>query len=275
MVDHSFDSEFDPAADVADNVVGTLKLLEAARKRPAIRLVFASSGGAIYGPSAPLPIAEDAATKPVSAFGVSKLIVEQYIAQYRTMYGFDGIALRFGNCYGALQKREGGIGAITLFARAALTDEPITIFGTNNPIRDYVHIDDAIEALLVAGRKRNVAGPINIGSGCGHSLTDIIDVLQRITGKQLKIQYTVARPFDLPVSILDISKASRDLGWMPQVSFEEGIWSVVQELQAEMNLTCGSQFMSTATSRTTTLEPKRMRGASRANLQLLATDRSS
>lgn len=272
-------ANLDPAFDVSDNLVGTIRLLEAARKRAGIRIVFASSGGTVYGNVETLPVTEETPANPISAYGLAKLVAEQYIANYRTAYGLDGVSLRIGNCYGAPQRSEKGLGSITLFARAALRSEAITVFGSNKAVRDYLHVDDVASALIAAGRRRNLAGPINIGSGIGYSLADVIRVIEQVIGRKLDIHYAAARPYDVAASILDITLARRELGWSPTIGFEQGIRLVIRQLQAELqselDVRCASRSSSTATSQTITSGPKPTREASRANLRLLGTTRSS
>ena len=239
----------DPARDVIENVVGTLRLLEAAREIPNIRIVFASSGGSVYGAPDHLPVDEAHPTRPLSAYGVSKLMVEHYIEKYRSLYGIDGISLRIGNCYGARQSERKGLGAVALFARAALKGEPIRLFGDGKAVRDYVHVDDVVCALAAAGDRRRASGPLNIGSGMGHSLAEVIAKLEAAIGSRLELQKVAARAFDVPASILDIRRAKERIGWQPTIDLDRGINMILTELRAELGLECGSRSSSTATIR--------------------------
>lgn len=249
-------ASLDPARDILENVVGSVRLLEAARRNPGIRIVFASSGGAVYGAPEQLPVAETHPTHPLSAYGISKLMVEHYLEKFRQLYGVDGIALRIGNCYGPAQTELRGIGAVTLFARAALRGEPVKLFGTGDRVRDYLHVDDVVRALLAAGQVHNVPGPVNIGSGIGHSLRDLIAKVEAAVGRRIAIEGIAARPFDVPASVLDVRRARERLGWAPVIDLDLGIEMLVNELKTEADVQCGSPFTSIATSPTTSTAPR-------------------
>lgn len=256
----------DPARDIADNVVGTVRLLEATRRFPGLRLVFASSGGSIYGPPVSLPISEKHPTRPVSAYGISKLMVEHYLEKYRALYGIDGIALRISNCYGAAQRANKGLGAVTLFARAGLNEEPITLYGNGEVVRDFVHVDDVVTALIAAAGRRNVAGPINIGAGEGHSLNAVVGKLEAALDRSLLVHRAAARAFDVAASVLDIRRAREKIGWAPTIDLDLGIGMLLAELRAEMDLVCGSPFSSIAISRSTFTGPRAIQERSHESL---------
>lgn len=265
----------DPAGDVAQNLVGTIRLLEAARKRAGIRVVFASTGGAIYGPARTLPIGEDQPAEPLSLYGLSKLTAERYIQNYQVNHALDAIALRIGNCYGPAQSTEKGLGAVTLFARAALRHEPITIYGSGEVVRDYVHVDDVVAALRAVGARRRTRGPVNIGCGVGHSLNDIVRTLRDVTGLPVEVQYAAHRPFDVAASVLDIQKARAQFDWGPTIDLARGIADVVAELRSEMSARCASPSTSTATSPSTFSVPKPMPAVSPASFRRSDTRSSS
>lgn len=246
----------DPAQDILENVVGTVRMLEAARRVPGIRIVFASSGGSVYGPAERLPISEMHPTRPVSAYGVSKLMVEHYIEKYCSLYGVDGVALRIGNCYGAGQNEKKGLGAVTLFARAGLHGEPLKLFGNGKVVRDYVHVDDVVDAMIAAGESRKVTGPINVGSGVGHSLAEVIGKLEAVLGHRLNVQKVAPRTFDVSASILDIRRAQEWIGWRPTIDLDRGIEMILAELRVELGLECVSRSSSTATIRNISTAPK-------------------
>lgn len=237
----------DPARDILENVVGTVRMLEAARHVPGLRIVFASSGGSVYGASETLPVAETHPTRPVSAYGISKLMVEHYLDKYRAMYGLDGVALRISNCYGARQQQHKGLGAVTLFARAGLRREPLKLFGAGDVVRDYIHVDDVVDAMIAAGARRNVTGPINIGSGVGHSLRQVIAQLEAALGHRFEVQQAPPRIFDVAASVLDVTRAQDRLGWTPTISLDLGIERLLAELRSELEAECESRSSSIAT----------------------------
>lgn len=220
----------DPLADLAQNVGSLLRLLEAARARGGVRIIFPSSGGTIYGRTDLLPIKEDHPKGPISAYGIAKQTAEAYLDLYRNAHGVDSVALRIGNPYGASQDPARGLGAVTHFARAALSGGTLTLFGDGLTVRDFVHIDDVVAALLAAGDRREVHGPINIGAGQGHCLLDVIAALEAELGRALPVVHLPARPFDVPACVLDISKAREQLRWAPRLSFECGLKRLLREL---------------------------------------------
>ncbi|MFD2143461.1 NAD-dependent epimerase/dehydratase family protein [Ancylobacter oerskovii] len=213
----------DPLSDLRNNVVGLVKLLEAVRKRPDIRLVFASSGGAVYGPARYLPIDEGHPTSPVSAYGASKLAAENYLAFYAAQYEVNSVSLRISNAYGTGQNIAKGLGAVTAFTYAAIEGRPITIYGDGSVLRDYVWVDDVVRALIAAGARREVTGAINVGSGVGSTLLTIIDELDRHLRERPNVIMREARRFDVPASQLDVRRAADALGWQPEVDLRSGI----------------------------------------------------
>jgi UDP-glucose 4-epimerase len=224
-------SNDDPLKDASDNIIGTLGLLEAAKKKSNLRLVFPSSGGTVYGVLASVPVNERHDTHPRCAYGVSKLAVEKYLALYHDLWGLDCVALRISNAYGPGQTVGRNFGAISTFAACVTRGEPITIFGDGSIIRDYLYIDDLIEAIIAAGSHRGGAPVINIGSGVGHSLNDIVDGLGRFCAEKIEVNYIARRDLDIAVSVLDVSLAEAILKWKPHTAFEVGIESTLKALR--------------------------------------------
>ena len=195
-----------------------------------MRVVFASSGGTVYGILASTPADEYHVTRPRCAYGVSKLTAEKYLTLYHDLWGLDCVALRIGNAYGPGQKTGRNFGAISTFAASAAKGEAITIFGDGSVTRDYIFIDDLIEAVIAAGNHRGGPTVMNIGSGTGKSLNDIIGVLGEICADQIKTRYVRGRDLDVPVSVLDISLAKAVLQWEPRTSFENGVGATLKAL---------------------------------------------
>ncbi len=222
-----------PGADLADNVATGLNLLEALRHgRCRARLVFTSSGGTIYGRTNVTPTTEDVAPQPMSAYGVSKLAFETYLRVYRENWGVNAIALRIGNPFGPNQDVTRAFGAVTTFIRLALAGTPITLFGDGDIVRDYLFIDDCVEAIMRAGQRRDVHEIINVGSGVGISLLEVIDTLSRLLGRDIERRHAPARDFDVPVSVLSIERAGDLLGWRPRTSFEAGLEQTMRAFAA-------------------------------------------
>jgi UDP-glucose 4-epimerase len=219
-------------SDLNSNLTTVLGLLDALRRLGRGRLIFSSSGGTVYGKAGSDPIREDCRLAPITAYGAGKATAEIYMGIYRAQYGIDCRIARIANPYGARQEIRRGQGALTTFTHQALTDEEIVIWGDGTVTRDYVHVTDVTRALVnIAVLPSMDEQPIlNIGSGQGVSLNDIVDALQRRLGRLIRVQRTPSRSFDVPVNILDISAASRVIGWRPALSFTEGLDRTINEI---------------------------------------------
>jgi UDP-glucose 4-epimerase len=217
-----------PLADLQINVAGTLRLLEASRLMPKIPILFVSSGGTVYGEAETLPLSEHHPLRPKTAYGVSKTASEHYALLYRRLWGLDTRIVRLSNPFGPGQDIRGRIGAASIFAARALAGERIEIWGDGSAIRDYVYVDDAISGLLatVSVPRERFGGldpVVNIGSGRGVSLRELISLLTDLLGKPIEVLYQPARDFDVRANVLDITRARRLAGWSPKISLEEGL----------------------------------------------------
>ena len=224
-------SNDNPVYDVESNVVGTLKLLNLSRQHGVRKVVFLSSGGAVYGPSVISPISETDATDPVCSYGITKLAIEKYLQLFRHLYDLNYVVLRAANPFGERQNPGTGQGAITTFLWKCLQGEPITIWGDGTVARDYFYISDLVSAILAAIEREMPSKIYNIGSGVPRSLNELLSIMQTVTGRTPIIQYSPARKLDVPVNFLDISRAQKELHWHPQVSLEEGMtrtWAWLQ-----------------------------------------------
>ena len=223
----------DPSGDFEANVHGTIGLLEAMRRRKGQRLVFASSGGTVYGRTRPVPSHEDDRPLPISAYGASKLSAETYINVYHLEHGLDARIARISNAYGPRQGARLDFGVVAHFARRAVAGETIRIWGDGEIIRDFVHIDDLAEALkLMAVASLSPADPrtFNIGSGCGVSINELLTCIRNALNLSLTPVYEPSRGFDVPYSVLDISRAHQLFGWRPIVTLVDGVASVITTL---------------------------------------------
>ena len=224
----------DPVADLACNVVPTLALLDAMRRRGsrAPRLVFSSSGGTVYGRLREVPVPEDHPLQPINAYGASKATTELYMSQYRAVYGLDCRIARLANPFGSGQDVRRGQGAATAFLYRALNGQPIEIWGDGEVMRDYIHISDAAAGLIALASHPLESGPFtfNIGSGKGVSLNGVVAELERRLDRRLAVRRGPSRPFDVPVSILDVALARNVLQWTPKLSFAEGVVRTITEL---------------------------------------------
>jgi UDP-glucose 4-epimerase len=225
----------DPSADLAANVAPTVALLEEMRQLAAPpRLVFASSGGTVYGTLHQVPVSEMHELTPITAYGASKAAIEHYLGYYRAVYGLDCLVARLANPYGAGQKLSRGQGAVTTFLSKALNGQPILIWGDGKTIRDYIHVADAaagLTALALAPRNMSGSWRFNIASGQGVSLNQIIAELERVLNRQLVVHREPGRAFDVPVSVLDINLARSELEWTPALSFAEGLTRTLRDLE--------------------------------------------
>ena len=216
-------SNQNPAYDVETNVMGTLQLLEAAKHQQVKKVIFVSSGGTVYGMPQHIPITEAHATEPICSYGIGKLTIEKYLNLYHRLHGVNYGVLRMANPFGERQRISSAQGAIAAFLYKALRDEEIEIWGDGTVIRDYFHVGDAVSALLKVINYQGTDNVFNIGSGVGRSLNEILAAIESLLGIPVKRTYLQPRPFDVPVNILDISKASSLLGWSPKIKFSEGL----------------------------------------------------
>jgi UDP-glucose 4-epimerase len=221
-------SNNDPLADCQQNVLGTLKLLELAKRAGVRKIVFISSGGTVYGIPSTLPILESAPTNPLCAYGISKLAIEKYLFLYSIIHKLEYCVLRVSNLYGHFQGLDGKQGAVGVFLGKALSGKMIEVWGDGSVVRDYVFADDVVAAMLKAMKYEGEHRIFNIGAGKGRSLKQVLETIERILGKRLRVTYTSNRVYDVPKSILDISRAKRCLGWQPEVTFEDGLSSVAE-----------------------------------------------
>ncbi len=203
------------------NVIGTIRLLEAARQHGVRKVIFASTGGAIYGETDCIPTPEDAPARPLDFYGVSKLSCEYYLSSYKHNYGLDYCVLRYGNVYGPRQNAQGEAGVVAIFATKMLRGEQAVINGDGRQTRDFVYVEDVARANLLAATKGT--GVYNIGTGKVTDINTIFAHLARVTGYALPKLHGPAKPGEVRQSCLDPSRARRELGWEPRMSLEEGL----------------------------------------------------
>lgn len=217
-------SNDNPAQTVADGLPPKVRLLEACRRQGVQRTVFTSSGGTVYGPAGGSPIPETAPTNPISAYGIGKLTVEKYLALYRHLHGLDYRVLRIANPYGEHQDPERGQGLVAAVLDRLLTGRPIPVWGDGATVRDYLHIDDVVAAILsVAFPDTDGARLYNVGSGIGRSVHAVIADAARVTGRQPQLAVTAARSADVAINILDSGLLRRETGWQPLVGWDDGL----------------------------------------------------
>ncbi|MCQ8279541.1 NAD-dependent epimerase/dehydratase family protein [Acetobacteraceae bacterium KSS8] len=217
-------SEADPAGIVADGMPPRIRLLAACRRQGVARIVFASSGGTVYGPSGDLPIREDAPTDPISAYGIGKLAVEKYLRLFHHQHGLDHRILRIGNAYGPFQHPERGQGLVAAVLNKLRHDAPIHVWGNGTTVRDYIHIDDVVSAILAAAFSDDPDTRLcNVGSGTGRDVNSVIRDAARILGREPRLIHHPGRSGDVPANILDATRLHVATGWQPEVGWEDGL----------------------------------------------------
>jgi UDP-glucose 4-epimerase len=207
------------ASYTSHNVDGTQRLLEAAKGRPLHRLVYASSSS-VYGDVAPVPMREDARVQPVSPYGVTKLAAEHLCQLYEANYGVPTVSLRYFTVYGPRQRPDMGFHR---FIRAALTGQPITLFGDGEQTRDFTFVDDAVAATRAAGDRGRPGGVYNIGGGSRVTINHVLDLIARRTGRTLDIRRQPAEKGDMRDTWADTARAQADLGFRPATPLDAGI----------------------------------------------------
>jgi UDP-glucose 4-epimerase len=212
----------DPRFDADVNLGGFLNLLEAARRSGVRKVVFSSTGGAIYGEQDEHPAPESHPTRPVSPYGVSKAAGEMYLGYYRAQYGLGSVALRYANVYGPRQNPHGEAGVVAIFAERLLRGETCTIYGTGQQTRDFVYGPDVARANLLAA-EREVQGPVNIGTGVETDVNRLYRLLARAAGTDQAAKHAAAKPGEQMRSSVDPSRAAEVLGWKPTVGLEDGL----------------------------------------------------
>ncbi|MDQ3950127.1 MAG: GDP-mannose 4,6-dehydratase [Gemmatimonadota bacterium] len=222
----------DPVFDARVNILGTLNLAEALRSSPSARrtrIVFASTGGALYGDFVAPPSPEASPKDPDSPYGISKLSVEHYLAYYGRVHGLNTVVLRFGNVYGPRQDPHGEAGVVAIFCRRLLDGRPLTIFGDGRQTRDYIYVGDVASAFLAAAAaplsppERLDARAFNVGTGVETSVIELAEMLRRVAGGSAPIQFAPKRPGELARSVLAPDKAAEQLGWTAVTPLERGL----------------------------------------------------
>ena len=213
----------DMAGDIRNNVLPSLALFDVCRRLGVQRIVFLSSGGTVYGRTDIVPTPETASTEPIAAYGISKLMIEKYLALYEHLRQIDYRVLRVANPFGPYQTAVKNQGIIAAIIARGLRGEPIEIWGDGSAVRDFIYIEDVIDALELASGDRSNFRIFNIGRGEGRSVREIANGIESLLGKKLNIVWKDARAVDLPVSIVSNTRAKEVLGWAPKTTLEDGL----------------------------------------------------
>src|SRR5580704_10836026 len=217
-----------PAFDATVNVVGSLNILEGARQAGSERVVFTASGTTLYGEPDPedLPVREAHPHKPVMPYGVSKKAVIDYLVAYRELHALEFCALALGNVYGPRQNPHGEAGVVAIFADRVLRDEPVTIFGDGEQTRDYVFVDDVVDAFVRAAT-RGGGLVCNIGTGRETSVNELVTAMASQSGREIQSVLAPLRPGELLRSSLDVERAAIQLGWRSWTQLDDGVLAVL------------------------------------------------
>ena len=220
-----------PQLDAEINVLGSLNLLECARRAGTRRFVYISTGGAGYGDTDVVPTPESHPTRPVSPYGTSKVAAELYLGCWEALHGLSGVVLRLANIYGPRQNPHGEAGVIAIFTDRLLRGEPCIINGDGLQTRDYVYVGDVAEAALRALERPQVTGPVNIGTGVETTVVALFEALRAAFGHG-ESRHGPARPGEQRRSLLDASRARQVLGWTARVGLDEGLRRTVAAARA-------------------------------------------
>ncbi len=214
----------DPAFDARVNVEGTVNVLEAARRAGAQRVIYSSTGGAIYGESEIVPTPEDAPIRSLAPYGAAKHAGEGYLALYSTLHGLSTLALRYANVYGPRQDPLGEGGVIAIYCGCLASGATPLVFGDGEQTRDFVFVGDIVRANLLAAERREVTGSVNIGSGIETSVLGLAGAMRELGGDApFEPRFEPARAGEVRRSCLDAARADAVLGWRPEVDLHEGL----------------------------------------------------
>jgi UDP-glucose 4-epimerase len=213
----------DPGHDSRINVEGTINVLRAALEHGVGRVVNTSTGGAIYGIADTIPTPESHWPAPEAPYGLSKFCAEQYCELFARLHGLNTVSLRYGNVYGPRQDPHGEAGVVAIFCGKLIEGGRPVIFGDGRQTRDYVYVDDVVEANLRAADNPGVAGPVNIGTGVPKSVLDIVGVLASHSENGFEPEHQPERPGEVEHSALDVSRARAELDWEAQVDLDDGL----------------------------------------------------
>ncbi len=221
----------DPMFDAQVNILGTLNVLQQAVKHGVRKVIFSSSGGAIYGEQETYPAPETHVLKPLSPYGLSKLCGEQYLSYFQRVSGLQAVSLRYANVYGPRQDPEGEAGVVAIFIQKMLNNEQPVINGNGRQTRDFVFVDDVVEANL-AMMGQETQGTYNVGTGVETSINDLFRILVQHTGSACKEIHGPAKKGEQARSVIDNTKLRHELSWEPRADLSEGLKKTVEYFQS-------------------------------------------
>jgi UDP-glucose 4-epimerase len=229
----------DPIRDAEVNLIGTLRVLEAARRSGVEKVVYSSSA-AIFGELRHLPIREDHPAEPDSPYGVSKLAGEKACLAFNRLYGMDVVCLRYFNVFGESQRFDAYGNVVPIFVHRMLRGEPLIVYGDGTQTRDFVHVSDVVQANVKASRTAHVAGAYNIGSGEAVTINELAALVASLSESPIEILHTAPRPGDVLHSRADVAAATSAFAYTPQVGLEAGLRSYVGWVGSELPSVAGA-----------------------------------
>ncbi len=224
-------------SDVSENLGGSLTLLEACSAAKVKKFVFMSTGGTVYGIPESIPTAENHPVRPICSYGITKAAFENYLRIFGQRDGMAYAILRGANVYGPGQTCQKGQGVIAAWMERISENKPVPLVGDGSIVRDFLFIDDAVEAIVSAIGCKSTNLLVNIGSGCGSSLSELLTIFKEVTGTPFSVECVPNRFYDVPSNVLDISLAKEELKWEPKVTLREGIertWKSWDQSKSEL-----------------------------------------
>lgn len=226
--------EADPVGDLRHNAAASLELLGLCREAGVRQVVFVSSGGTVYGLPRQLPIPEDHPTDPISAYGIHLLLVEKHLGLLAHRHGLHSVVLRVANPFGPFQRPGRGQGLVATLLAQRLAGRPVEIWGDGRVVRDFFHVGDLVDAAILAAGYIGPERVLNVGSGIGRSVLEVVAAIDALLGTAgAGVVHRPARPVDVPVNVLDITRIRRVLGWAPRIGWEEGLGDTALWLQRQ------------------------------------------
>ena len=216
-------SNRDITQEINANIGFASRLFEACVSSNIKKVIFISSGGAVYGVNSDCPLEEDLRLQPISSYGFQKMSIEKLLYVYKYAYGLDYAICRLSNPYGRYQRPNGQLGVVTTFVYKVINNEEITVYGDGNIVRDYIYIDDAVNAIKKIALCKTKYDIYNIGSGVGISVNEVIEEIRHVVRNDLKIIYKEGRKVDVPINFLNIKRYENEFGKMISVNLKNGI----------------------------------------------------
>lgn len=209
--------------EIVLNIAITSRMLDSCVRKNVKKVIFVSSGGAVYGKDIKCPVNEDTVPYPITSYGIQKVTIEKLLYLYNYLYGLDYRVVRLANPYGPYQRPDGVLGAVTTFIHKAIHNEEIVVYGDGSVVRDFIYIDDVIKAVLIIVNSERRYKTYNLGCGYGTCIKEVLEKIGSTLNIKLNVTFKSSRSTDVPVNFLDISRYENSFGKLNPISLEEGI----------------------------------------------------